>query len=157
MIRNQIEDIVKTLTAPAGYNQPGFLYGTANELSALLDASQFPVVMLYNLKPVDQEATLSNAIGDVFGVYLEFLFKTEFDQYTSQNEIYIDMAYAMEQEFLVKLQNYRETPFASRYFKIKVGDKRRCLPVYNKKTVNSTGVSLTLTLPSMNNTNIPLP
>jgi hypothetical protein len=157
VIRNQIEAIVKTLTAPPGFNQPGFLYGTANELNLLVDNASFPVVMLYTLKPIDKSTTLSNAVSDKFSIYMEFLFKTEFDQYTSDNETYIDMANQMCNEFLVKMENYRETQYASRYFKIHEGEGRKALPVYNKFQANSTGISLALTVGTMNNQNIPLP
>ena len=157
MIRNQIEDIVKSLTAQPGFNQAGFLYGTAKELNNLVENSAFPVVMLYTLKPIDKSTTLSNAVNEKYSIYLEFLFNTEFDQYTSENEYYIDLANAMCNEFLVKMENYRQTPYASRYFKIHQDEGRKSLPVYNKVDVNSTGVSLALTVNTMNNTNIPLP
>ena len=154
MIRNNIEDVVKTLTAPPGYNQPGFIYGTANELNKNLDAASFPVVMLYNLKPSTKKFTLSNAISSSYSIIMAFLFKTEFDQFTSDNELYIQMADAMADEFLVKLSYYRETPNASRFFKIHEDDPAKSVPVYNKGDVNSTGVTLTISLQTMNNPNI---
>ena len=157
MIRNQIEAIVNTLTAPPGYNAPTFLYGTAKELNQQLDLAQFPVVMLYNMKPSVKSFTLSNAIDSQYSIIMAFLFKTEFDVYTSDNEMIIDMADAMCNEFMVKLANYRETPFSGRYFKIRENDKAKSQPFYNKNDVNSTGVTLQLDLRTMYNTNIPLP
>lgn len=152
MIRNQIEDIVKQLKA-----QPSFLYGTAKELNLLLDKASFPVVMLYNLQPVNKKFTLSNAISDQFSILMAFLFQTDFDQFTRDNEIYVQMANAMANEFLVKLANYRETPYASRYFKIHENDPAKSQPFYNKNDVNSTGVTLQISLNTMNNDNVPLP
>lgn len=157
MIRNQIEDVVKQLSAQPGFNPPSFIYGTKNELNKLLDGSQFPVVMLYNLQPVNTKFTLSNAISEQFSIMMAFLFKTQFDQFTSDNEIYIQMANRMKNEFLVKLSNYRETPYASRYFKIHADDPAKSQPVYNQGDVNSTGVTLTISLYTMNNDNITLP
>ncbi len=157
MIRNQIEDVVKQLKAQPGYNQPSFLYGTAKELNLMLDQSAFPVVMLYNLQPVSKEFTLSNAISEKFSILMAFLFQTQFDQFTRDNEIYVDMANAMCNEFLVKLSYYRETPYAARYFKIHENDPAKSQPVYNKGDVNSTGVTLTISLSTMNNDNIIVP
>lgn len=145
-IRNQIEAVVNQLVI-----KPNFLYGTARELNVLADDVEFPIVMLYSLKPIEKDTTLSNAIDEKFAIYLEFLFKTEFDQYTSDNETYIEQANNLCNEFLVKLQNYRESPNASRYFKIHQDEKMRSLPVYNRLDANSTGVNLTLTLKTMNN------
>lgn len=155
MIRNQINDIVKQLNAPPGYNQPGFLYGTAKELNALIDNAQFPVVMLYNLNPVPKKFTNSYAINSNYSIIMAFLFKTEFDQYTSQNEVYVDMANAMADEFLVRLSLYRETPYAPRYFRVNVDDPAKAQPVYNKGDINSTGITLQINLNTMFNTNVP--
>ena len=157
MIRNQIEDVVKTLRPQGKFNAPSFIYGTSAELNLKLDAADFPVVMLYSLKPVDKNYTLSNAINSKFSIMMAFLFRTEFDQFTSDNEVYIQMANAMCDEFLVKLSNYRETQYASRYFKIHENDPAKALPVYNKSDVNSTGVTLTVTLNTMNNDNVIIP
>lgn len=147
-IRNQIEAVVNQLVSA-----PTFLYGTHKELNQLTDNAKFPVVMLYTLKPITKQQTLSHAINDKFSIYMEFLFKTEFDQYTSQNETYIEQANALIDEFLIKLDNYRESEDDSRYFKIHNKDSMQALPVYNKMDVNSTGMNLSLTLNTMNNTN----
>ena len=142
MIRNQIQPITQTLTAA-----PTFVYGTANELNLLADDSAFPVVFMYPLQPVDVSPQINGSVDNTFSIYLEFLYQTEFDQYTADNETYITQALAMANEFIVKAAIYREGE--GRYFRIKAGDKARCLPVYNKFDVNTTGVSLTMTLATM--------
>jgi len=142
MIRNQIQSITQTLTTA-----PTFVYGTANELNLLADDSAFPVVFMYPLQPVDVSPQINGSVDNTFSVYLEFLYKTEFDQYTADNETYINQALQMANEFIVKAATYREGE--GRYFKIRAGDKAKCLPVYNKFDVNTTGVSLTMTLATM--------
>jgi len=141
-IRNQIEAITQTLT-----EQPTFIYGTANELNALADDASFPTVFMYPLQPIDVSPQVNGSVDNTFSVYLEFLYKTEFDQYTSDNETYVNQALRMANEFIVKASTYREGE--GRYFKIKAGDKAKCLPVYNKFDVNTTGVNLTITLATM--------
>ncbi len=142
MIRNQIQSITKTLT-----NIPTFIYGTANELNLLADDATFPVVFMYPLQPVEVSPQINGSVDNTFSVYLEFLYQTEFDQYTSDNETYVTQALQMANEFIVKASKYREGE--GRYFRIKAGDKAKCLPVYNKFDVNTTGVSLTITLATM--------
>jgi len=141
-IRNQIEAVVQTLTA-----SPTFIYGTANELNLLADDAAFPCVFMYPLQPVDVSPQVNGSVDNTFSVYLEFLFKTDFDEYTSANEVYVNQALFLANEFIVKAAKYREGD--GRYFRIKAGDKAKCLPVYNKFDVNSTGVSLTITLATM--------
>lgn len=142
MIRNQIQSITQTLTTA-----PSFIYGTANELNLLADDATFPIVFMYPLQPVEVSPQINGSVDNTFSVYLEFLYKTEFDQYTSDNETYVNQALQMANEFIVKASKYREGE--GRYFKIKAGDKAKCLPVYNKFDVNTTGVSLTITLATM--------
>jgi len=142
MIRNQIQSITQTLTT-----NPAFIYGTANELNLLADDATFPVVFMYPLQPVEVSPQINGSVDNTFSVYLEFLYQTEFDQYTSDNETYVTQALQMANEFIVKASKYREGE--GRYFKIKAGDKAKCLPVYNKFDVNTTGVSLTITLATM--------
>lgn len=142
MIRNQIQSITQTLTAA-----PTFIYGTANELNLLADDASFPCVFMYPLQPVEVSPQINGSVDNTFSVYLEFLYKTEFDQYTADNETYVTQALQMANEFIVKASTYREGE--GRYFKIKAGDKARCLPVYNKFDVNTTGVNLTITLATM--------
>jgi hypothetical protein len=141
-IRNQIEAVTQTLT-----EQPSFIYGTVNEINTLADDASFPCVFMYPLQPIDVSPQVNGSVDNAFSVYLEFLYKTEFDQYTSGNETYVNQALRMANEFIVKASKYREGD--GRYFKIKAGDKAKCLPVYNKFDVNSTGVSLTITLATM--------
>jgi hypothetical protein len=142
MIRNQIQSITQTLTTT-----PAFIYGTANELNLLADDATFPVVFMYPLQPVEVSPQINGSVDNTFSIYLEFLYKTEFDQYASDNETYVTQALQMANEFIVKASKYREGE--GRYFKIKAGDKAKCLPVYNKFDVNTTGVSLTITLATM--------
>ncbi|MBV8391518.1 MAG: hypothetical protein JO080_17055 [Mucilaginibacter sp.] len=141
-IRNQIEAITQSLT-----EQPNFIYGTVNEINQLADDASFPCVFMYPLQPIDVSPQVNGSVDNSFSVYLEFLYKTEFDQYTSGNEDYVNQALRMANEFIVKASKYREGD--GRYFRIKAGDKAKCLPVYNKFDVNSTGVSLTITLATM--------
>ena len=141
-IRNQIEAVTQLLT-----QQPTFIYGTVNEINTLADDASFPCVFMYPLQPIDVSPQVNGSVDNTFSVYLEFLYKTEFDQYTSGNEDYVNQALRMANEFIVKASKYREGD--GRYFRIKAGDKAKCLPVYNKFDVNSTGVSLTITLATM--------
>jgi len=141
-IRNQIEAITQLLT-----EQPNFIYGTVNEINQLADDVSFPCVFMHPLQPIDVSPQINGSVDNSFSVYLEFLYKTEFDQFTSGNEDYVNQALRMANEFIVKASKYREGD--GRYFRIKAGDKAKCLPVYNKFDVNSTGVSLTITLATM--------
>jgi|SRR6185503_1766104 len=124
-IRNQIEAIVQTLT----YN-PAFVYGTVNELNQMADDASFPCVFMYPLQPIDISAQVNGSVDNSFSIYLEFLFKTDFDQYTSDNESYVNQALFMANEFMVKASRYREGD--GRYFRIRAGDHAKSLPVYNK-------------------------
>ena len=141
-IRNQIEAITQTLSTPVT-----FVYGTVNELNALADDAAFPCVFMYPLQPINISPQVNGSVDNTFSIYLEFLFKTEFDQYTSDNETYVNQALALANEFIVKASRYREGD--GRYFRVKAGDKAKSLPVYNKIDVNSTGVNLTITLATM--------
>jgi hypothetical protein len=141
-IRNQIEAITQTLSTPVT-----FVYGTANELNQLADDATFPVVFMYPLQPIDVTPQVNGSVDNVFSVYLEFLYKTDFDQYTSDNETYVTQALSLANEFIVKASSYREGE--GRYFRIKAGDRAKCLPVYNKFDVNTTGVNLTISLATM--------
>lgn len=141
-IRNQIEAVVHTLSS-----NPSFIYGSANELNLLADQENFPCVFMYPLQPIIVVPCTNGSVDNTFTVYLEFLFKTDFDQYTSDNETYISQALQMANEFIVKAATYRQGD--GRYFKIKAGEKAKCTPVYNKYDVNTTGVSLSITLATM--------
>lgn len=141
-IRNQIEAITQSLSA-----QPAFIYGTANEVNSLADDASFPCVFMYPLQPIEISPQVNGSVDNTFSIYLEFLYKTEFDQYAADNEIYVNRALNMVNEFIVKASKYREGE--GRYFRIKAGNKAKCLPVYNKFDVNSTGVNLTITLQTM--------
>lgn len=141
-IRNQIQSIAQTLTG-----QPTFIYGTVNEINNLADDASFPCIFMYPLQPIDVSPHINGSVDNTFSIYLEFLYKTEFDQYTSDNETYVNQALQMANEFIVKAAKYREGE--GRYFRIKPGNNAKCLPVYNKFDVNSTGVSLTMTLSTM--------
>jgi hypothetical protein len=141
-IRNQIEAITQTLSTSVT-----FVYGTANELNQLADVASFPCVFMYPLQPIDVSPQVNGSVDNTFSVYLEFSFKTGFDQYTADNETYVNQALSLANEFIVKASKYRESE--GRYFRIKAGDRARCLPVYNKFDVNSTGVNLTISLATM--------
>ncbi|MGZ3755500.1 MAG: hypothetical protein ACXVAY_00875 [Mucilaginibacter sp.] len=142
-LRNQIEAIVQTLTG-----SPTFLYGTVNELNAIADdAAAFPVVFMYPLQPIDISPQVNGSVSNTFSVYMEFLYQTDFSQYSADNETYVNQALSLANEFIVKAAKYREGE--GRYFKIKAGSKAKALPVYNKFDVNSTGVSLSITLDTL--------
>ena len=141
-IRNQIEAITQTLSTAVS-----FVYGTANELNQLADDTLFPCVFMYPLQPIDVSPQVNGSVDNVFSIYLEFLFKTDFDEYTSDNETLVNQALSLANEFIVKAANYRESE--GRYFRIKAGSRARCLPVYNKFDVNTTGVNLTIALATM--------
>jgi hypothetical protein len=141
-IRNHIYNITQTLTG-----KPGFVHGTANELNQLADNEAFPCVFMYPLQGIELSPAINGSVSNSFNVYLEFLFKTDFAQYTADNETYVNQALRLANEFLVKASHYQEGP--TRYFKVMAGSKARCLPVYNKYDVNTTGVSLTLTLQAL--------
>ena len=142
-IRNQIEAITQTLSTPVT-----FVYGTANELNQLADRSTpFPVVFMYPLQPIDVTPQVNGSVNNSFSIYLEFLYQTDFDQYTADNETFVTQALALANEFIVKASIYREG--VGRFFRVKAGDRAKCLPVYNKFDINTTGVNLTITLTTM--------
>jgi hypothetical protein len=141
-IRNQIEAVVQTLSVSST-----FVYGTANELNQLADDASFPCVFMYPLQPIDVSPQVNGSVDNTFSIYLEFLFKTDFDQYTAGNETYVNQALSLANEFIVKAGKYRDGE--GRYFRIKAGDRAKCLPVYNKFDVNTTGVNLTISLATM--------
>ncbi len=141
-IRNQIEAITQTLSTPVT-----FVYGTANELNQLADDASFPCVFMYPLQPIDVSPHINGSVDNTFAIYLEFLYKTDFDQYTADNETYVNQALMLANEFIVKAAQYRESE--GRYFRIKAGDKAKSLPVYNKFDVNTTGINLTMNLATM--------
>jgi len=141
-IRNQIEAIVQSLTG-----SPSFAYGTANELNNEADYAPFPAVFMYPLQPIEMLTTVNGSVDNSFPIYLEFLYQTAFGQFTANNEVYVNQALRMANQFIVKATAYREGE--GRYFKIKAGSKAKCVPVYNKFDVNTTGVGLTITLNTM--------
>lgn len=141
-MRNQVEAIVQTLT-----DSPSFAYGTQNELNTLADDAAFPCVFMYPLQPIEVSPQVNGSVDNTFMVYLEFLFKTDFGQYTADNETYVNQALQLANEFIVKASRYREGE--GRYFRVKAGLKAKCLPVYNKFDVNTTGIGLTINLATM--------
>jgi hypothetical protein len=141
-MRNQIEAVTLSLSA-----NPSFLYGTEKELNTLADDAAFPCVFMYPMQPIVISPQVNGSIDNVFTLYLEFLYKTEFGQFTAENESYVQQALRMANEFIVKAGKYRDGE--GRYFRIKAGEKAKCLPVYNKFDVNTTGVGLTITLNTM--------
>ena len=139
-IRNQIEGVVQTLTG-----SPAFIYGTVNELNLLADDATFPCVFMHTLQAITLVPQNNGSVANTFTLLLEFLYKTEFDQFTADNETYISQALHLANEFVIKAGKYRDG--AGRYFKIKTDNPNaKCQPVYNKYDVNTTGVSLTLNL-----------
>jgi hypothetical protein len=141
-MRNQIEAVTQTLTGA-----PSFLYGTENELNNLADDATFPCVMLYPMQAITVSPQVNGSVNNVFTLYLEFLYQTEFGQYSAENEVYVQQALRMANQFMVKAAKYRDGD--GRYFKIKPGEKAKCVPVYNKFDTNTTGVGLTITLDAM--------
>ncbi len=143
MLRNQIEAIVGELNA-----KPTFLYGTPNELNALVDDASFPCVFLFAAIPNTKRFRRTNSLDNEYSVYMEFLYKTDFGIYSAENEAVILQAKAMSDEFMLKLNDYRPDN-QRRYFEIQQGDSAREIAVYNKYNVNSTGVNLQLNLKPM--------
>lgn len=141
-MRNQIEAIVQTLTG-----NPAFAYGTQAELNTLADDKAFPCVFMYALQPIEVSPQINGSVNNTFTAYIEFLYKTDFGQYTADNETFINQALQLVNEFIVKASSYREGN--GRYFRIKAGSKATCKPVYNKFDVNTTGVGLTLNMNTM--------
>lgn len=141
-MRNQIEAIVQTLNG-----NPTFAYGTQAELNTLADDITFPCVFLYPLQTIEVSAQVNGSVDNTFTIYMEFLFKTDFGQFTAENETHISQALQMANQFMVKSSKYREEE--GRYFRVKAGQKAKCIPVYNKFDVNTTGVGLTITLSTM--------
>jgi hypothetical protein len=141
-IRNQIATIVQTLPGT-----PGFIYGTTGELNTLADDAAFPCVFMYPLQNIGITTSVNGSVDNSFAVYIEFLYKTEFGQFTADNENYVNQALQLANQFLIKAATYRDGD--GRYFRIKPGEKAKCLPVYNKFDVNTTGVGLTVTLNAM--------
>jgi hypothetical protein len=107
-VRNQIETITQTLTG-----SPTFIYGTANELNLLADDAIFPCVFMHTLPAITLSPQINGSVDNVYAVVLEFLFKTEFDQYTSANETYVDQALHLANEFIVKASKYRTNCMSS--------------------------------------------
>ena len=142
-IRNQIEAIVQSLS-----DSPAFAYGTTNELNTLADdITNFPCVFMYPVLPIELSPHVNGSVSNTFTLTLEFLFKTDFDQYTADNETYVSQALKLANHFIVKASTHREGN--GRYFKIKAGTKAKCVPVYNKFDANTTGVSLSIILTAM--------
>ncbi|MFD2870863.1 hypothetical protein ACFS5N_00195 [Mucilaginibacter ximonensis] len=141
-IRNQIEAVVQSLNG-----NPTFIYGTSNELNLLADDATFPCVFLYPPQNINLSPQINGSVDNTFSITLDFLYKTDFDQYTADNETYVSQALFMANQFIAKASTYRQGD--GRYFKVKAGDKAKCVPVYNKFDVNTTGVSLTITLATM--------
>lgn len=141
-VRNQIAAIVQTLA-----NSPTFIYGSAGELNTLADDASFPCVFLYPLQNIGITPAVNGSVDNNFSVYLEFLYKTDFGQYTADNEAYVNQALQLANQFLIKASTYREDN--GRYFRVKAGEKAKCVPVYNKFDVNTTGVGLIVTLSAM--------
>ncbi|AYL96409.1 hypothetical protein [Mucilaginibacter celer] len=141
-MRNQIEAIVQTLSG-----NPTFAYGTQTELNVIADDISFPCVFLYPLQGIELLPQVNGSVDNASTLYLEFLFKTEFGQFTADNETYITQALQLANEFIVKASTYREGE--GRYFKVKAGQKVKCVPVYNKLDVNTSGIGLTITLSTM--------
>lgn len=141
-MRNQIEAIVQTLTG-----NPSFAYGTQAELNTLADDTAFPCVFMYPLQPIEVSPQVNGSVDNTYTAYLEFLFKTDFGQYTADNETFVNQALQLANEFIVKASRYREGE--GRYFRVKAGSKAKCVPVYNKFDVNTTGIGLTITLSTM--------
>jgi len=142
-MRNQIEAIVQSLTG-----NPTFAYGTQTELNTLADdVVAFPCVFMYPLQPIDVSPQVNGSVDNVFTAYIEFLYQTEFGQYTAENETFVNQALRLANEFIVKAAKYRDGD--GRYFRIKAGSKAKCQPVYNKFDANTTGIGLTISLSTM--------
>lgn len=157
-LKAEIEAIVASMT-----DKPGFLFGDVNELNTLADdieTTEFtednnvvklkPFVFMFALQPVNNNFTNNNSINNTYDIYLEFLFKIEFDTYTWQCEPLDVAATKLVNEFLIRLKDFRG-PNGGRMFKINVGDKTRSQQVFNKYDLNTVGRNLTMTLETLYN------
>jgi len=102
---------------------------------------------MYPLQPIDVSPQVNGSVDNVFTAYIEFLYQTEFGQYTAENETFVNQALRLANEFIVKAAKYRDGD--GRYFRIKAGSKAKCQPVYNKFDANTTGIGLTISLSTM--------
>jgi len=103
---------------------------------------------MHTLQSIAITPQVNGSVTNTFSVLLEFLYKTEFDRFTADNEQYISQALHMANDFIVKAGRYRSGE--GRYFKIKADNiNAKCQPVYNKYDVTTTGISLTLNLSTM--------
>ncbi|PAW94987.1 hypothetical protein CKK33_16370 [Mucilaginibacter sp. MD40] len=141
-MRNHIEAIVQSLSTPTT-----FIYGTEKELNTLADDVAFPAAFMYPMQPFILSPHVNGSVNNVFTLYIEFLYQTPFGQFTAQNEVLVEQALQMANEFIAKASTYRDGD--GRTFRIKAGEKAKCVPVYNKFDVNTTGVGLTITLSTM--------
>jgi hypothetical protein len=154
-IRNQIEAIVQTMLVippvepSTDYTAPGFRYGTSKELNVLADDANFPCVFLYALQPIDAAPGVNGSVNNSISILLAFLFKTEFDQYSADDEVNVNEAWKWANIFIAKASVYREG--SGRYFRIKAGERSQIKPFYNKSEfdVNTSGVTLSITLNTM--------
>ncbi len=159
-IRAQIEAIVNSMLViePAvdgdPLTAPSFLYGTTNELNLLADDAAFPCIMLYALQPIDLAPGVNGSVGDKISILLAICFKTDFDQFSAQDEPNVILAVKWAKIFLLKLAAYREGP--GRYFRIKNGQKAQAKPFYNKNDLNVcvSGCTLAVTLETMYDDNL---
>ena len=159
-ILSQIQGVVNKMAdfATIGKSAPTFLYGTALEVNKLLDDCSFPVVFLYPCAPSNVNFTLSNAISETFNITVGFIFnKNDVDDSTVNVDSNLLLAENMSNEFLVRLKEYRETPLAARYFRIKNLDISKRAYFYNKFDTLACGITITILLNTMNNDNISLP
>lgn len=141
-MRNLIEAVVQSLSSA-----PKFLYGTDKELNTLADDATFPCVMLYPPQSITISPQINGSVSNVSKLYIEFLYKTDFGQFTAENEQFVEQALRLANEFIVKAAKYRDG--LGRVFRIKAGEKATCVPVYNKFDTNTTGVGLTVVLTNM--------
>lgn len=148
-LKQEISAIVASMSTP-----PSFLFGTVNELNKLADyVPSFPCVFMYALQPVKSNFTAGSAISNTYSIYLEFLFKIDFDTSTDQCEIYDVQAMDLINEFLIRLKNYRGAN-GGKVFLIDINDKASNQQIFNKYDTNTVGRNLTMDLKTTYNQNI---
>lgn len=137
-LKEEIGAIVSTLSG-----QPAFYYGTSKEVNLKADDIDPTngVVFMFALQPVQNEFTTNKSISNSYAIYMEFLFKVDFDTFTAECEPYDVAAIAMYNEFLVKLANYRGAN-GGKVFKINVKDISKSDQVFNAWDVNMVGRNL---------------
>lgn len=143
-LKEEIQTIVSTLLP-----QPVFFYGTEDEFNTGVDDIDLTngVFFMYSLQQVGFKTTNNNSVDNDYSIFIAFLYKVDFDGInSSQAEPFDKQAVSMLNQFIVKLQNFRDEN-GVKVFKINVGQKSQPKPCYfNYTDTNLYGRSFALDL-----------